>query len=189
MIDAESYEILGKKLRDARLAMKIELEYAAASLHIRPRYLEALEDGMLEQLPGDAYVRGYFRQYARLLDLPPEEVVEAYARIGALPQRRLFYIPDSIRHEQHPSLRLVAGTMAAALLITCWWVSTSSAPVAPKQLVTPQQVASISSIRTPACLNVKDNFSNWPPCYYQELPRETVFFPAKPVRSVMELAR
>jgi hypothetical protein len=189
MIEAQSYEELGRKLRHIRLDQQLELEQAAHALHIRPRYLDALEDGNLDQLPGDAYVQGYFRQYARLLGLSPDEVLEAYQRIGALPQRRLFHIPERISREQHPGFRLVWMTVALALVLVFWKIGMQSSPPMPvmEARVASKPLPPEALIRAPECLSM-DDLPDWPPCYIQKLPEFTAFLPAK-LRSVMELAK
>lgn len=49
-------------------------------LHIRERYLEALENDDFDQFPGVVYARGFLRSYARYLDL------DAEALLGRLPK-------------------------------------------------------------------------------------------------------
>ena len=44
-------------------------------LHIRERYLEALEQDDFEQFPGSVYARGFLRSYARYLGLDAEELL------------------------------------------------------------------------------------------------------------------
>jgi len=194
MIEAQSYEELGRKLRYLRLDRKLELDYTARQLHLRPRYLEALENGMLEELPGEPYVQGYFRQYARILGLEPEELVEAYQKIGALPQRRLFYIPDSIRREQHPSPAILWLTLLGAAVLTIWWVGEQTAPratpVAVQEPAAPEEAGpDMPRTVAPDCLNTDDDFPAWPPCYQQPEPVFSAFLSHRPVRTIMELYR
>ncbi|MDZ4719253.1 MAG: DUF4115 domain-containing protein [Roseiflexaceae bacterium] len=69
---------LGERLRTARESQGISLSQAAAETRILQRYLVALEEGDYANLPGDVYARGFIRNYARLLDLSAEELIELY---------------------------------------------------------------------------------------------------------------
>jgi cytoskeletal protein RodZ len=69
---------LGERLRAARERQGISLPQAAAETRILQRYLVALEEGDYQNLPGDVYARGFIRNYARLLDLPADELIELY---------------------------------------------------------------------------------------------------------------
>lgn len=67
----------GKRLREAREAMQMSREEAARHLHQDVAIITALEDDDYARLPGQTYVLGYLRSYARLLKLPQNEIVEA----------------------------------------------------------------------------------------------------------------
>lgn len=68
-------EEIGPYLRRAREKFALSLEDVSAQLHIRPRYLTALEQGRMDELPGKVYARGYLATYAQFLGLAPEQVV------------------------------------------------------------------------------------------------------------------
>jgi cytoskeleton protein RodZ len=72
-----SPEQLGQQLRMAREASRLSMPSAAASLHLHPRVIAALEDGDFAQFE-PVYVRGYLRNYARLLNLDAEPLIESY---------------------------------------------------------------------------------------------------------------
>ena len=52
---------LGAMLRESRVSLGRELEDIAAELRIRLVYLQAIEDGRLEDLPGITYATGRIR--------------------------------------------------------------------------------------------------------------------------------
>lgn len=60
---------LGQLLRNRRLELGIGLDEVQTKTKIRKRYLQALEDGDWEALPGEVYARGFVRSYAELLGL------------------------------------------------------------------------------------------------------------------------
>lgn len=60
---------IGQALRRARQDRSLSLEQVSDALHIKPRYLRALEEGQWEALPSPAQGRGFLRLYAAFLDL------------------------------------------------------------------------------------------------------------------------
>ncbi|ROR29742.1 helix-turn-helix domain-containing protein [Inmirania thermothiophila] len=69
----------GARLREARRALGWSEDEAAQRLRVPRRYVEALEAGRCEELPGPVFARGYVRSYARLLGLPEDELLAALA--------------------------------------------------------------------------------------------------------------
>jgi hypothetical protein len=69
---------LGVWLRRSRETRKVDLEDAVRALRIHRRYLQALEMGDYEALPGPIQARGFLRNYARYLGLPTEEALARY---------------------------------------------------------------------------------------------------------------
>lgn len=79
---------LGAGLRAAREAAGWSIDIVAQQLKLATRQVKALEDGQYELLPGPTFVRGFLRNYARLLRLDPDEVLArlpAPGGVSALP--------------------------------------------------------------------------------------------------------
>ena len=70
-------EAVGADLKSAREALGLSLSEVAHQLKLAPRQVEALEAGRFEALPGATFVRGMLRNYARLLKLEPEPLLES----------------------------------------------------------------------------------------------------------------
>jgi cytoskeleton protein RodZ len=68
----------GADLRAARERVGWSLPDVAAGLHIRLGYLEALEEGRIAALPGNAYALGFLRTYAKALGLDPNEITRRF---------------------------------------------------------------------------------------------------------------
>ena len=75
----------GDWLRSAREAEGLSIEAVAQQLKLAPRQVRALEDGNFAELPGRTFVRGFVRNYARVLRLDPEAVVAALPGTEAAP--------------------------------------------------------------------------------------------------------
>lgn len=71
---------LGARLRQAREGQGLSLAQASADTRILQPSLSALEEGAYQRLPGDVVVRGFIRNYAQYLGLPPDEMIELYRR-------------------------------------------------------------------------------------------------------------
>ncbi|MGQ9926653.1 MAG: helix-turn-helix domain-containing protein [Chloroflexaceae bacterium] len=71
---------LGDRLRQARERQGLSLAQASVDTRILQASLVALEEGAYQRLPGDVVVRGFIRNYAQYLGLPPDEMIELYRR-------------------------------------------------------------------------------------------------------------
>jgi len=69
----------GAELKSAREALGLTVSEVAHQLKLAPRQVEALEAGRFEALPGGTFVRGMLRNYARLLKVAPEPLLEHLA--------------------------------------------------------------------------------------------------------------
>src|SRR6185369_6486084 len=84
---------VGRLLRDQREARGLSLEDVAKLLRIRRPYLEAIEQGRFDQLPGAAYIPAFLRAYANHVGLDAEKVVTAYQLSGPVPIERPVALP------------------------------------------------------------------------------------------------
>lgn len=68
----------GSILKDARQSREITVQQAAESIHIRQRYIEALEEDRLDIFSSGQQMRGFLRSYAAYLGLDVGEVLDAF---------------------------------------------------------------------------------------------------------------
>ncbi|MGZ8243684.1 RodZ domain-containing protein [Methylomagnum sp.] len=83
----------GAKLREQREARNLSLETVARQLHLSIQAVRALEENDLAKLPPPVYVRGFLRSYARLVDMPEDEVVGALPMQPGAPKPSELFIP------------------------------------------------------------------------------------------------
>lgn len=101
-------------LKETRQKYGLSLEDVAQRTYIKLPYLEALEEGRLDQLPASVYTCGYIRQYAKLLGLDGDALVarfqhhERESRPGSTPQRSLAPMPD-MSGEPYPNYKPANG--------------------------------------------------------------------------------
>ena len=60
---------LGEELRRERVRRNLTFKDVEQVLHIKTTYLEAIEDGNYDIIPGQVYVKGFIRNYGNYLDL------------------------------------------------------------------------------------------------------------------------
>lgn len=111
----------GGLLRAARESRGMTIADAARSLRLALRQAEALENDDFDKLPGNTFVRGFIRNYARLLQIDPEPVLAAYD--AACPEQPVHAIETpsrEIRFSTHGNVKVplaklayVAATLAA----------------------------------------------------------------------------
>ncbi len=68
----------GEIIQSRREVLGLTRQDVADSLNLSVRTVEALETENWSQLPGPAFIRGYLRAYAKLLDLDGETVANAF---------------------------------------------------------------------------------------------------------------
>jgi cytoskeletal protein RodZ len=70
-------------LREHRLRARVSLEDIMAETKISRRFLEAIEEGRYEDLPGGVFTVNYIQQYARLTGYDANVILEHYrSRFG-----------------------------------------------------------------------------------------------------------
>lgn len=67
MIAKDELIIIGNELKSEREAKKLHIKDIANILRIRAVYLDYLENGQIERLPGGVYVDCYIKSYAEFL--------------------------------------------------------------------------------------------------------------------------
>jgi cytoskeleton protein RodZ len=82
---ADGYATAGAQLRAARESHGLSIDTVAQHLKLAPRQVRAIEDGEFSQLPGRTFVRGFARNYARLMQLDPDQIVAALPGADAAP--------------------------------------------------------------------------------------------------------
>ena len=65
----------GASLAAAREEMNLSVADVARHLKLSPAQVEALEEGAYERLPGRVFVRGFLRNYAKLLGVDPQPLL------------------------------------------------------------------------------------------------------------------
>jgi len=117
----------GAQLRRAREEKGISREEVSRGLHLSRNYLIALENDEYGKLPEPAFIKGYLRNYARLLGLPGEEVAALYQQ--RLDRERVSAEEHQAESEERrrvasPRWRLPALIVLVIILalLVAWWL-------------------------------------------------------------------
>lgn len=118
----------GERLRAARLSMGFDLSKIASELHLTGAVVEALEADDYSDIGARVFVRGYLRNYARIVGMPADSILRQFDEK---------WPDDGVRHtmvRQSPSLpadggpsRGLAGAFTWLLVIglvalfLMWW--------------------------------------------------------------------
>lgn len=163
---------VGEKLRRERLQRGLDLATVASLTRISPKFLEAIENGSIDELPGGFFYRSFVRQYATVLDLNSDEIE---AELDHVKDAEAPILTAALSHTQQPirsldpivtgaNRRLMSGKMWAyiallgAVLVGCsafytWWHRIENASAArPATVVAkpaePVQHAPVAAPRT-----------------------------------------
>jgi len=106
-------ESIGNYLRREREVRGIALDEVADTTRIPVRQLERLEGDRIAELPGEVFVKGYLRAYARAVGLRQDEVLARYANM----QRYKDVAPVPVRVSNVPPERSKRFGLAIALVV------------------------------------------------------------------------
>ncbi len=113
----------GADLRAARERVGWTLQELAGALRIRQPYLEALEAGRLNELPGNAYALGFLRTYSSALGLDPNEIARRFkAEAATVNQKTELTFPVPVPERGVPAGAVVLlGVLLAIGAYAGWY--------------------------------------------------------------------
>lgn len=76
----EEVPSFGEKLRRIREEAGLTKEKVGQLLGVQIRYLDKLENGEIEKLPADVYVKGFLKKYAKVLGIDAESLTNEYEK-------------------------------------------------------------------------------------------------------------
>ncbi len=122
-------ESLGVFLKREREVRGVSLAEVAAITRVPEPSLRSIEEDRLDDLPGEVFVRGFLRAYARCIGLDPEEVVSRLDRPA--PRPTLPLVPTNTmnlrrRRTATPALLLVLILACLLATIVLWKPVTQS---------------------------------------------------------------
>jgi len=191
--EKSSYREVGELLRRARETARLPMDQAARMLHIRVRYLDAMEQGRLDELPGLPYARGYIQSYAQFLGLDKEEILRRVEDIEKSITANSLYLPKVLSKQKTPSHTFIWGGLIAAVAVYVAWASTASysnksisiVDTFPGERYSKTKI-SAQSMSDVTCL--KAQYEVYPPCIMVKEPDFRVTPWPEKINSIMEIS-
>ncbi len=127
----------GALLRKAREESGFSVADIARQLKLGARQIEALEENDFDKLPGPTFVRGFIRNYAKLLQIDPSPVLDAYLRTDPqLPAQVITAPEDQVSFSEHPKgfqirygIALAVAVAVAGAALYHWSPVKGAAPI------------------------------------------------------------
>jgi len=157
--EGEDIASVGSQLRLAREAARLSLDEVANALKFSPRQIELLEADQYAALPGSTIVRGFVRNYARLLRLDADSLLRqlegivpsAPAEVRPPDNMGIASQPRGLR-ELSPLVVIALVILLAASLLVLWHffgpVVPQAAPPTDSTQAIPQQEQTVSGAPT-----------------------------------------
>ncbi len=121
--DESLTENVGAFLREAREITGRSVADVAGSLRIRAKFLQSIEDGRYEDLPGQVYARGFVRSYADYLGLETAALLDQFkAEASGTKEQPDLDFPEPSTDGWFPTSKVVAAcTVVAAAVFAGWY--------------------------------------------------------------------
>jgi cytoskeletal protein RodZ len=141
-------ETVGSLLRTTRAGLGVDLPHVAEALRIRLTFLQAIEEGRNQDLPGPTYAVGFVRAYAEYLGLDGEEIIRRYkAETSIVPRKADLEFPTPVNEGGIPTgaMLLVAALLGAGIYGGWYWMSSEDRTVAELIQEVPERFNSLVS--------------------------------------------
>jgi len=142
---------VGDELRMRRESMGKSIADAVDAVRIQGRYLEALEDGRIDDLPGAVYALGFVRTYADYLGLDGPEVVARYKEETQGLKTQSYAMPEPLEEGKVPTaaILLVAVVLAATAYGVWYFLSQQDDRAAQVVPEVPERLAAVTETPAP----------------------------------------
>ena len=154
-IEAKTNTGPGSKLTKARRAAGLSREEVAEKLHLSVTMIRQIENDQYDEQIPDAFARGYLRNYAKLLEIEPQEIIARYSQMIGSSMVKNYYEPSqniTSKSTQAPLSHwlLWFAIVVVIFLATVWFMSgdddaTQATPVEASE--------SMNSIQRPSTTN------------------------------------
>lgn len=138
-VDVQNYLDIGHYLREVRESLGLDVRDVAHQLNIRAKYLLALENGDLGEIPGKVYARGYLMNYAEYLGLNKDEIAEEFDRLVDHQGQVKYFLPEPTERSYQPGMLVVGAALLMVVLIYVYWYNTNREVLLPpeREMVSP----------------------------------------------------
>ena len=113
-VDGVDNSLIGASLKAARETLKLSIADVSSQLHLSEKQIRALEQDDFESFGSAMLARGFIKNYARLLSLDPEPLLEIHRKTFPEDQiQSISYQTENVAYSKAPNLNkskvLIAG--------------------------------------------------------------------------------
>jgi cytoskeletal protein RodZ len=128
---------VGQYLRELRETKRMSVEEVSRATRVPMSSVERIEADRFDELPGDVFVRGFLKSYARALGATPEEVLARYTA-----SRRVAWVtPLPIAAPAKPARGRRLGVAVAFVLLLILFTLALSIVLKPRGDDMPQELS------------------------------------------------
>jgi cytoskeletal protein RodZ len=128
---------VGQYLRDLREQRKMSVEEVSRATRVPMASVERIEADRFDELPGEVFVRGFLKSYARSLGVPPDDVLARYTA-----SRRVAWVtPLPIAAPTKPARGRRLGVAVAFVLLLILFTLALSIVLKPRGDDMPQELS------------------------------------------------
>jgi cytoskeletal protein RodZ len=132
-------ESVGQYLRKSRESKRMSVEEISRATRMPMSSVERIESDQFDELPGEVFVRGFLKSYARSIGVSPEEVLARYTA-----SRRVAWVtPLPITSPTKPARGRRFGVAIAFVLLLILFTLALSIVLKPRGDDMPQELSSI----------------------------------------------
>ncbi|GAB4223763.1 MAG: hypothetical protein Tsb005_19700 [Gammaproteobacteria bacterium] len=132
--EQETFLTLGARLQKAREKMKLSRDEIARKLFLTTPIIKSIEECNFKLLPEPVFIRGYLRSYAKLVGLPPDELIAEFNQIKIKREKRQLPKQELCRPQVTSKDRPVRWltyfiVVGMVVLVALWWHGHSGVPI------------------------------------------------------------
>jgi cytoskeletal protein RodZ len=128
---------VGQHLRELREARRMSIAEVARATRVPASSVERIEADRFDELPGEVFVRGFLRAYARAIEVPPDDVLARYTA-----SRRVAWVtPLPITSPVRPARSRRFGVAIAFVLLLILFTLALSIVLRPRGDDMPQELS------------------------------------------------
>jgi cytoskeletal protein RodZ len=131
---------VGQYLREQRIAKRMSVEEISRATRVPTTSVERIEADQFDELPGEVFVRGFLKSYARAVNVPAEEVLARYTA-----SRRVAWVtPLPLSSPAKPARGRRFGVAIAFVLLLILFTLAISIMLKPRGDEVPQELSARS---------------------------------------------
>ena len=136
---------VGEHLKQLRESKRMSLAEVSRATRVPVTSVERIEANRFDELPGEVFVRGFLRAYARALDVSPDDVLARYTA-----SRRVAWVtPLPITSPVRPARSRRFGVAIAFVLLLILFTLALSIVLRPRGDDMPQELSSSDAATHP----------------------------------------